>query len=236
MPVQAQSFRDDEFGEIIIKRRAGARNLRIHMATDGQFVVACGKLLPTRFIRSFIDSSRDELRKIAQRTSLATPYQHGQVIGHNHKIAVVPTQMVAEPTISIKYNKIIVKLPPTITLEDQMVQQKIRDAVKRILRKEAKQILPQRLALLAAEHGFYYERIRFSHAGSRWGSCSSSGTISLNIALMKLPDELINYVLVHELCHTRHMNHSTEFWREVERYDLHYRAHRQQMKRHTPIV
>ena len=231
-----QTLHDDEFGELTIKRRTGTRSVRIHMATDGHFVISCGRLVPFRFIREFIDSSRDELRKIARKTSVAEPYKHGQAIGQRHRIAIVPTQMVAEPTVRTKFQQIIVQIPPSFSLEDQSVQQKIRAAVTKALRQEAKQILPQRLAMLAAEHGFHYERVRFSHAGSRWGSCSSSGTISLNIALMKLPDELIQYVLIHELCHTRHMDHSTAFWREVERYDPHYRAHRQQIKQHTPIV
>ena len=236
MPRSPQTICDAEFGDIIVKRRTGARSVRIHLGTGGRFTVSCGRLTPLKFIREFIDQSRGELRRMAARTSIASPYQHGQAIGKQHRIAVVPTQMVEAPSAAIRGQHIIVKLPPAYALEDGAVQQQIRDAVGRALRKEAKQLLPPLLAKLAAQYNFHYARVRFSHAGSRWGSCSSTGTISLNIALMKLPDELIRYVLVHELCHTRHMNHSIAFWREVERYDPHYRTHRQQIKRHTPVL
>ena len=226
MPTKPQTIDDPEFGEIVIMRRA-TRYTRIKLGTDGRFVVTSGRLVPLAFIRSFIERSREDLRKIAKDSSIAQPYRDGQLIGKTHQLAIVPTQMIKQPEIRTMRGKLLVKLPPEFSLDNQELQQQIRDA---------KKYLPPLLEELAGTHGFAYQRVRFSHAGSRWGSCSSNGTISLNIALMKLPDELIRYVLIHELCHTRHMNHSAAFWREVERYDPRYRLHRQQLKRQTPIV
>ena len=140
MPRSPQTIRDTEFGDIIVKRRTGARSVRIHLGTGGQFTVSCGQLTPLKFIREFIDQSRGELRCMVARTSIASPYQHGQAIGKQHRIAVVPTQMVEAPSAAIRGQHIIVKLPPAYTLEDGAVQQQIRDAVGRALRKEAKQL------------------------------------------------------------------------------------------------
>lgn len=210
--------------------------IRIKVGTDGKYVASAPPLTPLFMIKQVINSSRVQLHRIAEHTSHSSPYEHGQRIGRTHELAVVPTQMVREAKVKVEREKLLVLLPPSIALSNPHVQQEIRDAVASILRKEAKRYLPGRLAHFAKTHEFTYERVRFSHSGGRWGSCSSTGTISLNIALMKLPDELIDYVLIHELCHTRHMDHSKAFWAEVRQYDPHYLEHRQRLKRNTPSV
>ncbi len=79
------------------------------------------------------------------------------------------------------------------------------------LRRQAKAYLPGRLAELAAQHGFSYNQVRIKHNVSNWGSCSVKKNINLNLNLMRLPAELQDYVMLHELCHLKYMNHGKEF-------------------------
>ena len=229
-------FHDAEFGEITVQKRRGSKNVRIKVGVDGRLVATAPPYTPLLFIKQVVNSSRAQLRELTAHPALQSHYSDSQAIGKSHTLAVVPTSMVREPTTKIERATLIVYLPPGTSLESADVQQRVRETVITILRKEAKAQLPSRLSSLAAQHGFRYSKLRFSHASGRWGSCTSEGTISLNIALMKLPDELIDYVLIHELCHTRHMNHSAAFWQEVERYDPHFRLHKRQIKRQTPSV
>lgn len=80
------------------------------------------------------------------------------------------------------------------------------------LRRKAQSVLPAQLAQLAELHGFKYSGVKIRKSRSRWGSCSSKKTINLSLYLMLLPEHLIKYVLLHELCHTIQMNHSPAFW------------------------
>lgn len=79
------------------------------------------------------------------------------------------------------------------------------------LRKEARAVLPARLAELAQKYGFEYNRVFLKHNRSNWGSCSSKKNINLNITLVSIPEELCTMVLLHELCHLRHLNHGKEY-------------------------
>ena len=102
--------------------------------------------------------------------------------------------------------------------------------------KKARDYLPYRLEFWATKYGYKYSGVRLSHANTRWGSRSSSGTISLNIGLMKVPEPLRDYVILHELAHINHMDHSAEFWAEVESHDPSYRRHRKLLKQYSPGV
>ena len=73
-------------------------------------------------------------------------------------------------------------------------------------------------------------RITIRNQKTRWGSCSSKGNVNFNYQLYYMPQELMDYVIVHELSHRRHMNHSAEFWEEVKKYCPEYRTYRKQLK------
>ncbi len=79
------------------------------------------------------------------------------------------------------------------------------------LRAQAKAKLPGRLAELAAQHGFKYNKVTIKNNHSNWGSCSTKGNINLNLRLVLLPEELQDYVMLHELCHLKYMNHGPKF-------------------------
>ncbi len=83
---------------------------------------------------------------------------------------------------------------------------------------EANEYLPKRLLELAKLHGFNINRIAIRATRSRWGSCSSTNNISLSVYLIRLPRHLIDFVMIHELCHTRHHNHSAQFHELVNHY------------------
>lgn len=98
--------------------------------------------------------------------------------------------------------------------------------VERWLQQQARQILQQRLAHFAPQVGVQYARVRLSSAKTRWGSAGSTGTISLHWRLVQLPPALLDYVVVHELCHLHEMNHSPRFWAHVQRVLPDYQAAR----------
>ena len=98
------------------------------------------------------------------------------------------------------------------------------------LRAQAKASLPQRLAQLAAQHGFSYNKVFIKNNVSNWGSCSSRKNINLNLRLVTLPAELQDYVMLHELCHLRHLNHGPEFHALLEHVCPGHRELARQMK------
>ena len=228
-------IQDDEFGKITIRRSARATQVRVRVGPDGTLRASLPLYAPIFLVRRLLKSSRDELRQIFIEAQSVEAYADGMRIGKSHTLVVrlAPTDTVK---VARHSQQIIVQLPDDTSLDDPTVKRMIRDSVIGALRLEAKSYLPKRLAFLSDKHGLIYDRVRFSHASGRWGSCSSAGTISLNIALMKLSFELIDYVIVHELSHTRHMNHGQDFWNLVAAIDPQYLNHRRDLKIEKPSI
>ncbi|MBS3911145.1 MAG: M48 family metallopeptidase [Hydrogenophaga sp.] len=107
----------------------------------------------------------------------------------------------------------------------------IRDAAQAWLMRQAKRLFTERLDHFAPLLGVRYEKLRLSSAGTRWGSASADGTIRLNWRLIHLKLEMVDYVVVHELSHLRHMDHSPQFWNVVASILPDHQQRRQALKR-----
>jgi predicted metal-dependent hydrolase len=97
-------------------------------------------------------------------------------------------------------------------------KQAFNEVFQSIDKAEAYKKITTRLTELAKQHSFTYNKVSIRNQRTRWGSCSAKGNISLNIKLVALPPELFDYVILHELVHTRVHNHSRRFWHELDKY------------------
>ncbi|MGE5327820.1 MAG: M48 family metallopeptidase [Thiobacillus sp.] len=228
-------IQDEEFGKITVRKSPAASQIKVRVAPDGTLHASVPLHAPMFLLKRLIKQSREDLRLMMEKAKPEYQYTNGMQIGKSHTLVVQESnnQVV---NVSLHGLQIIVKLPYGQDISNSDISRKVRDCVISALRIEAKSYLPKRLSFLAAKHGFTYQKVRFSHASSRWGSCTSQGTISLNIALMKLPFELIDYVIIHELSHTKQMNHSTSFWAHVESADPAYKLHRKLLKQQNPSI
>ncbi len=228
-------IQDKEFGKITIRRSAKATNVSLRVAPDGTLRASLPIFAPVFLVKHLLKNSRDDLRKIIARAKPEYVLENGMQIGKSHSLTILESE---SKTFSVSRHgqQIIVKIPAETDINNPALSRKIRDVIISALRIEAKSYLPKRLSFLANKYNFSYDKVRFSHSSGRWGSCSSSGTISLNIALMKLPFELIDYVIIHELSHTKQMNHGHDFWEIVAGADPNYKIHRRLLKMQNPSI
>ncbi len=206
--------------QIRVSRRARNVNLRLCIHKGLEVVVPQGfnkrkvpELLYQR--RDWLDSA---LKRINKRRSALTE-KYGDRCPDNIVFPAVDLQW------SVCYETDINKPPRLLKAGANLIKIRCHDRetdtvplLQDWLKKQARQTLVPWLRQTAREHGFHFQRTAIRAQKTRWASCASTGTISLNSRLLFLPPEMVRYVFIHELCHTRHMNHSARFWSLVEQH------------------
>lgn len=209
----SKNFTLDEDLSVTIYKRRTNRHLRLSIAPSGQVRVSIPAWAPYRAGLEFARSRQDWIRGQHQPAALL---KHGQAIGKGHHLQFVAKPAATKAASRISDTTIIISHPETEPPDSLAAQLAAQAAGIRALRRQAEQLLPQRLATLAAAHGFTYQEVAVKQLKSRWGSCDHRAHIVLNLFLMQLPWELIDYVLLHELTHTRVLKHGPDFWRAME--------------------
>ena len=201
---------DTDFGQIIIRTRITARNISMRTKADGLHVT-----VPPRCLTSKILSVIEEYRpRLLEKWDKAAP----QPLDLNFRIDAPCFRLHLEQgrfsrfTLRMDEEGITICCPPNVDFSQKGVQELLRNAIIRALKKSAQTYLPPLLDELAEHYGFKYKRVKITGSKSRWGSCSAIGSINLSCYLMLLPPPLMDYVLLHELTHTREMNHGPKFW------------------------
>lgn len=224
-----------DIGLVTMYKRRGNRSIRLSVAANGEVRVSLPSWVPYKAAEEFVKTKRHwiETNQVQQHRTLIT---QGQRIGKNHRIYFTAQPGAPKTTTRLLSTEIYVTHPAHIDPAHESVQSKAHTASIRALRQEAERLLPQRLDQLAVKHGFTYRSVGVKQLKSRWGSCSSRQEIVLNLYLMQLPWHLIDYVLMHELTHTKIMRHGPPFWEELESHMPTARGLRKEINAHQPIL
>lgn len=140
----------------------------------------------------------------------------GQRVGKAHRLKFSPQPGITKTSSRVGQTEIVITYSDNISPASPQVQAAAKRAGIRALRSEAERLLPQRLAALAAKHDFRYNQLSIKQMKSRWGSCDQHQNIVLNLFLMQLSWQQIDYVLLHELTHTKVLRHGPDFWQAME--------------------
>ncbi|MBR3514430.1 MAG: DUF45 domain-containing protein [Bacteroidaceae bacterium] len=192
---------DEEFGHIHLVPSTRARRCVFRVADDGLLQVSVPPGATEADVRRALEQLRPRLRPFIKRVAVRRSAGSELV-----------RQALAERGIADEMEALRQRLNPQLIRPDISPDQLRHLLLMAVLRQRAHRTFPSRLAELARQHGFSYRSLRINQSRTRWGSCSASGSINLSLWLALLPPHLQDYTMLHELCHTRHMDHSPQFW------------------------
>lgn len=201
---------DKELGWVFIRVNSRAKKL-IFRSKDGAIHVTVPTGTTLAEVKNAIEQLRPRLNEAKQKAERPLIDLNYRIDAEFFKLTLVSGQRERFLSRS-ELGEMQIICPPDADFADENLQAWLRKVIEEALRRNAKVILPPRLYMLSMQHNLPYKSVKINSSSGRWGSCSASGSINLSYFLMLLPKHLIDYVLLHELTHTREMNHGEGFW------------------------
>ncbi|MBV3867631.1 M48 family metallopeptidase [Phocaeicola coprocola] len=229
-----QIISDKDFGKIHFVVRRSARNITMRVKEDGLHVTTP----PYRSITALLEAIapfRERLRNVCSEVK-PKPFDLNFSIEAECFRLKLETSPLKNFTVSMRDETVVIACPAHADFTTDRVQTLVKNAVIRAMRKKAEEYLPPLVQYWSSLFDLPYNKVTISKARSRWGSCSSKRDISLSFYLMLLPAHLMDYVILHELAHTREMNHGPKFWELLNQLtDGKALALRKELRMHRPV-
>lgn len=229
-----QIISDKDFGKIHFVVRRSARNITMRVKEDGLHVTTP----PYRSITALLEAIapfRERLRNVCSEVK-PKPFDLNFSIEAECFRLKLETSPLKNFTVSMRDETVVIACPAHADFTTDRVQTLVKNAVMRAMRKKAEEYLPPLVQYWSSLFDLPYNKVTISKARSRWGSCSSKRDISLSFYLMLLPAHLMDYVILHELAHTREMNHGPKFWELLNQLtDGKALALRNELRMHRPV-
>jgi predicted metal-dependent hydrolase len=210
-----------EVGEIKVVKSKRAKRMSIRVKPFDGVIVSLPYRLSFKLAEGFIQEKKDwiilSLLKTSKYEERLTVFTEKSDFKTGKHSLFVEKWEKSSISVRVLNEKILVKYPETANVRDERIQIAIRRGIERALMIEAIEHLPGRTDYLAQQKGFKYQSLSIKNSKSRWGSCTRDNRINLNLHLMRLSQHLIDYVIIHELCHTIQKNHSKNFWTLMEK-------------------
>ena len=226
-------------GTVRFEHSKRARRLNISIKSDSDIRVAVPAgvsfLIARQFFNEHLDWVLKSIRRLKHLEKSQPITDFTNVATREHRLVLRPDSS-AKLTVKISNGAILVKYPKTLRDADPVLQFIIRKGLIEAYRIEAKNYLPGRVAQLADQFGFKYKKVDIKNMKSRWGSCSAKNNINLNLQLLRFDNEVIDYVILHELLHTRIKNHNIHFWQALQKLCPDYKKLKNQLKIHKPYL
>ncbi|MDR0385038.1 MAG: M48 family metallopeptidase [Prevotellaceae bacterium] len=209
-------------GAVEYRTSAKAKWLRISVHREKGIVVSVPKRLPLSEAENFVESRlqwiEKSLRKLNSKRQEQSVYNKTNSFSTKFRTMKLIPDSRKNMRLKISEKHFDIYYPHDAELESEKIQSVIRKFIEHVWNVEAHEYLPGRLLHWSTACNLECKNLTVKNTRSFWGQCKGDNSITLSLHLMHLPYHLIDYVILHELCHTVHKNHQREFWMLLDRY------------------
>lgn len=229
-----------DIGEVKIKKRKGSVRISIRINQKGEVGVNIPSFVPYYEAEKFLESKRSWILKnrdkINGKKKETIIFSKDNLPKTRYHEIIISFDNIKSPVNKFTQGLCEIFLPVNSEINNPAIQNFIKYSITEVYRREAKIILVNRCKQLSEKYGFKINDIKIKKMKSRWGSCSSKKNINLNLFLMRIPEHLYDYVILHELVHTKHMNHSRFFWEELDKYTGNAKAMARELRKYGYVL